>query len=156
MFDWMRRKSKCHLPALWWCTTNLEDVSCCCGIACSTIGNVPVFFRRDAMDIQVESRGDRRIVRIRDKITFEYCPVLQARLDSVLDDNVREVVLDFKDVPFMDSSGIGEVLRLFKLLRDKDGELVLINPNSKLRGLFDMYRFRKFMRIRDAVEPGQE
>ncbi len=108
------------------------------------------------MEIQVESRGDRQIVRIRDKITFEYCPVLQARLDSVLDDNVREVVLDFKDVPFMDSSGIGEVLRLFKLLRDKDGELVLINPNVKLRGLFDMYRFGKFMRILDAVEPGQE
>jgi anti-anti-sigma factor len=108
------------------------------------------------MDIQVESRGDRRIVRIKNKITFEHCPMLQARFDGVLDANVREVVIDFQGVPFMDSSGVGEILRLYKLVRDRQGEVVLINPNQKLRNLFAMYRFEKFMKIRDCVEAGQE
>ncbi len=108
------------------------------------------------MDIQVESRGDRRIVRIKDKITFEHCPLLQSRLDGVLEKGVREVLIDFRDVPFMDSSGIGEILRLYKLVRDQHGEVVLINPNQKLRNLFTMYRFEKFMKIRDAVEAGEE
>ena len=99
------------------------------------------------MDIQVESQGDRRIVHIQGKITFEYCPVLQNRLDSVVDPGVREVVIDFKEVPFIDSSGIGEVLRLFKRMRDGNGEVVLLNPNQKLRDLFSMYRFDKFMKI---------
>ena len=108
------------------------------------------------MDIQVESQGDRRIVRIKNKITFEHCPDLQTRLDSLLEEDVREIVLDFKDVPFMDSSGIGEVLRLFKQMRDRKGSLVLINPNLKLRELFDMYRFRQFMKIVDEVETGRE
>lgn len=109
-----------------------------------------------AMDIQVESRGDRRIVRIRSKITFELCPLLQSRLDSVVEEGVREVVVDFREVPFIDSSGIGEVLRLYKLVRDRQGEVVLINPNQKLRSLFTMYRFERFMKIRDSVEVGQE
>jgi anti-anti-sigma factor len=108
------------------------------------------------MDIQVESRGTRRIVRIQDKITFEHCPVLQSRLDQVLEGDVREVVIDFRDVPFMDSSGIGEILRIFKILRDREGELALINPNEKLRNLFTMYRFANFMQIREEVEPGEE
>ena len=108
------------------------------------------------MDIQVESRGDRRIVRITGKITFEHCPLLQSRLDGVLEQEVREVVVDFGGVPFMDSSGIGEILRLYKLVRDLHGEVVLINPNQKLRSLFAMYRFEKFMKIRDSVEAGQE
>jgi anti-anti-sigma factor len=108
------------------------------------------------MDIQVEARGDRRIVRIREKVTFERCPQLQTRLDRILEEPIREVVIDFRDVPFIDSSGIGEILRLFKLVRERKGELVLINPNRKLRELFKMYRFENFMRIRDAVEPGQE
>jgi anti-anti-sigma factor len=108
------------------------------------------------MEIQVESRGERRIVRIKDKITFEHCPQLQSSLDPVLEAGVREVVIDFKDVPFMDSSGIGEVLRLFRLMRDRHGELVLINPNRKLRNLFTMYRFEKFMRIREEVQAGEE
>ncbi len=108
------------------------------------------------MDIQVESRGDRRIVRIKDKITFEHCLLLQSRLDGVVEKGVREVLIDFRDVPFMDSSGIGEILRLYKLVRDHQGEVVLINPNQKLRNLFTMYRFEKFMKIRDSVEAGEE
>jgi anti-anti-sigma factor len=108
------------------------------------------------MEIQVESRGDRRIIRIKDKITFEHCPTLQSHLDPVLEPGVREIVIDFKDVPFMDSSGIGEILRLFKQLRDRNGDLVLINPNRKLRNLFTMYRFEKFMKIREEVEAGKE
>ena len=108
------------------------------------------------MDIQVESRGDKRIVRISGKITFEHCPALASQLDPVLEVGVREVVVDFKNVPFMDSSGIGEVLRLFKLMRDRGGSVVLINPNRKLLSLFSMYRFEKFMKVLEEVEAGKE
>ena len=104
------------------------------------------------MDIQVESLDDRRIVRIKGKITFEYCPALQSRFDGLLNEQVREIAIDFKDVPFIDSSGIGEVLYLFKRMREAGGDVVLLNPNRKLRGLFSMYRFDQFMKIREEVE----
>ena len=104
------------------------------------------------MDIQVESLGNRRIVHIKGKITFEYCPVLQSRLDSIVGEDVREVVIDFKEVPFIDSSGVGEVLRLFKRMKDSNGEVILANPNQKLRELFSMYRFDQFMKIRQEPE----
>ncbi|MEJ2108752.1 MAG: STAS domain-containing protein [Acidobacteriota bacterium] len=100
------------------------------------------------MDIQVESKGIRQIVRIRGNITFERCPEFQRHLDKVLAENdVLEVVIDFEKVPFIDSSGVGEVLRLFKRMRELDGEVVLMNPNRKLLELFLMYRFERFMRI---------
>jgi anti-sigma B factor antagonist len=102
-----------------------------------------------AMDIQVESHGEARIVHIKGKVTFEYCPALQKHLDSLLDEGARQVEIDFKDVPFIDSSGVGEVLRLFKRLKDVGGEVVLANPNQKLRSLFSMYRFNQFMKIRE-------
>lgn len=108
------------------------------------------------MDIQVETDGPRRIIRIEGKITFEHCPLLQSRLDGVLEDGGGEIVIDFRNVPFMDSSGIGEILRLYKLVRDRGGQVELVNPNHKLRSLFAMYRFEKFMRIRDAVEAEQK
>jgi anti-anti-sigma factor len=107
------------------------------------------------MDIQVESQGERRVVHLKGKVTYEHCPELQARLDRVLAEGVRDVVIDFKEVPFLDSSGIGEILRLFKLMRERQGELVLVNPNQKLRTLFTMYRFDKFMKIRGEGEPAR-
>jgi anti-anti-sigma factor len=108
------------------------------------------------MDIQVESQDYRRIVRIKGKVTFECCPALQSRLDKVVEKDVREVAIDFREVPFIDSSGVGEVLRLFKRMRDIGGNLLLLNPNQKLRDLFSMYRFDQFMTIRNDGEAGQE
>lgn len=105
------------------------------------------------MNIQVESQRNRRIVRVNGKITFEYCPVLQNRLHAVSDDeDVREVVIDFRQVPFIDSSGVGEILRLFKRIREVDGEVVLMNPNKKLQDLFLMYRFDQFMKICEETD----
>jgi len=100
------------------------------------------------MNIQVESQRNRRIVRVNGRITFEYCPVFQNRLDAVsTEEDVRQVVIDFSQVPFIDSSGVGEILRLFKRIRELDGEVVLMNPNKKLQDLFLMYRFDQFMKI---------
>jgi anti-sigma B factor antagonist len=108
------------------------------------------------MDIQIESSGDRRIIRIKEKVTFEHCELFHNQVKPALDDSVREVVIDFKDVPFMDSSGIGEILRIFRVMQDRKGQLTLINPNHKLRDLFNMYRFEQYMKILDRVEAGQE
>jgi anti-anti-sigma factor len=107
------------------------------------------------MDIQVESHDDRRILHIQGKITFEHCSELQSRLDSILDKGVREVVLDFREVPFIDSSGVGEVLRLFKRVKESGGRIVLANPNRKLRELFAMYRFDQFMEIIEEPAHGK-
>jgi anti-anti-sigma factor len=105
------------------------------------------------MDIQVESLGTCRIVHLKGKVTYEHCSELQARLDEILEQDVNEITIDFRDVPFLDSSGIGEILRLYKIVRDRKGELTLTNPNQKLRTLFAMYRFDKFMKIRNGGEP---
>ena len=103
------------------------------------------------MDIQVETCGHSRIVHIKGKVTFEYCSALQHRLDSFSEEGVQEVLIDFKMVPFIDSSGIGEILRLYKRMRDINGEVILLNPNEKLRSLFSMYRLDQFMKIQEQT-----
>jgi anti-sigma B factor antagonist len=107
------------------------------------------------MDIQVESRGAIRIVRIKGKLTSECSSELQREFHSLLtQEGVREVIVDLKEVPFIDSSGVGEILRLFKRVRSMEGKVVLMNPNRKLRDLFLMYRFDRFMEISDEKIPG--
>jgi anti-sigma B factor antagonist len=99
------------------------------------------------MDIQVETFENCRIVHLKGKVTFEHCPMLQEYLDSVFKENAPCIIIDFKEVPFIDSSGIGEVLRLFKQMKDAGGEVILRNPNRKIRDLLVMYRFDQFMTI---------
>jgi anti-sigma B factor antagonist len=105
------------------------------------------------MDIQVETFENCRIVHLKGKVTFEHCPVLQRHLDSVFKENRHCIIIDFKQVPFIDSSGVGEILRLFKQMKDAGGDVILRNPNRKIRDLFTMYRFNQFMEILEQSDP---
>jgi anti-sigma B factor antagonist len=108
------------------------------------------------MDIQVESHGASQIVRINGKLTSECSMELQRGFDAVLSgQGVRKVIVDLKEVPLIDSSGVGEIIRLFKQVRRVDGKVVLMNPNKKLRDLFLMYRFDRFMEVCDEKDPGR-
>ena len=101
------------------------------------------------MDIQVETLGNRQIVHINDKITVEHCPALENRLASLHREKVQEVVFDFKNVPFLDSSGVELLVRFIKRLRDENTDFEVINPNGRVRDLFRLYRLETFMKLRE-------
>ena len=50
----------------------------------------------------------------------------------------RRLVLDFSDVSFMDSSGIGLVMGRYKLMRSWDGELRLTGLSRRLRQMMTL------------------
>jgi stage II sporulation protein AA (anti-sigma F factor antagonist) len=45
----------------------------------------------------------------------------------------KELVLDFKDVTFMDSSGIGLVMGRYSLMQELEGKLHVVNLSSHIR-----------------------
>ncbi len=50
----------------------------------------------------------------------------------------RKVILDFKDVTFMDSAGIGMVLGRYKMINMIGGKLEMENVSVPLKKIFDM------------------
>jgi anti-sigma B factor antagonist len=49
---------------------------------------------------------DQRLLVVRGEIEFQTAPKLRAAIGSALDDNVRRLVLDLRDVTFIDSTGL--------------------------------------------------
>lgn len=50
----------------------------------------------------------------------------------------RKVVLDFNNVTFMDSAGIGMVLGRYKMINMLGGTLEMKNVNASVKKIFDM------------------
>lgn len=67
--------------------------------------------------------------------------------DAVMTDKPEELVLDFTDVSFMDSSGIGLVMGRYKLQTEQNGRLTVkgtspqIKKVMKLAGLDRLAKF---------------
>lgn len=62
----------------------------------------------------------------------------------------RKVILDFNNVSFMDSAGIGMVLGRYKMINMLGGTLEMKNVNSSVRKIFEMSGITKICPIGDA------
>ncbi len=62
----------------------------------------------------------------------------------------RKVVLDFNNVTFMDSAGIGMVLGRYKMINMLGGTLEMRNVNTNVRKIFEMSGITKICPISDA------
>lgn len=59
----------------------------------------------------------------------------------------RKVVLDFNNVTFMDSAGIGMVLGRYKMINMLGGTLEMKNVNTSIRKIFEMSGITKICAI---------
>lgn len=59
----------------------------------------------------------------------------------------RKVVLDFNNVSFMDSSGIGMILGRYKMVKMIGGSLEMKNVSKSVKKIFDMSGITKICNI---------
>lgn len=72
---------------------------------------------------------------------------LREILLRVLDQGARHIVVNLKDVSYIDSSGIGILFGLCTTLQKSGGRLVLLNPNPRLRDVMKLTRLDTLIEI---------
>jgi anti-anti-sigma factor len=71
------------------------------------------------------------------KLTLGSTPVLKEALRDKLSAHKR-IVMDLKEVPMIDSSGLGSVVGLYVSARTRGCELQVANASEQIRNLFSM------------------
>ncbi|MCI8501250.1 MAG: anti-sigma factor antagonist [Oscillospiraceae bacterium] len=94
------------------------------------------------MSIQINASDELVTVYLTGEIDHHSAREIREEIDRSLESNQPKLlVMDFKNVGFMDSSGIGLVMGRYKLMQTMDGTVKVVNtPNHikkvmKLAGL---------------------
>ncbi len=74
---------------------------------------------------------------------------LRRVVEELVDDGARRLAINLAGVSFMDSSGIGELVRVFTKLRKDGGRSILFAPNKQVRMLLKMVRLDTVLEIAD-------
>lgn len=81
---------------------------------------------------------------------------LNHKLHELVEQGQRNVVIDLKDVEFMNSSGLGLLLGGASTLRNAGGALKLANASAKIMTLITISKltpvFETFSSVKEAVE----
>jgi anti-sigma B factor antagonist len=86
---------------------------------------------------QRREEGDCTVVECFGKLISENVPLLKETMRGAWEKKGR-VVLDLKEVPMMDSSGLGAVVTLHVSARTKGCKLEVVNASKQIMDLFSM------------------
>ena len=97
--------------------------------------------------------GERLLVGLDGELDHYCAQSVRRELDSLLrDPTVRQLILDFSGLTFMDSSGIGVILGRYRVLRERGGSMGVIHMNDHVSRIFHMSGMDRVIHQLDKVQ----
>jgi anti-anti-sigma factor len=105
------------------------------------------------MKYEVSDYKDKALLVIKENlVTDPAAKEFKEVLTSLIDNDRKEIVIDFSNVAFIGSSGIGKLLLAYKRLDDLGGKIYIIGLNKDIKELFITFRLKEFFPIYDKLE----
>ncbi|MDE6549892.1 MAG: STAS domain-containing protein [Clostridia bacterium] len=86
----------------------------------------------------ISSKGIYTVISLRGELDESCAAALRNQLDSQLCNTGNNVVFDFGEVSFMDSTGIGMLLGRYKKLKAMGKNVYIANPHSHIDRIISM------------------
>ena len=93
-----------------------------------------------------------KVIKLSGNLNATTSQEFRQSITKILEVGVKIVLVDFQDVTFMDSSGLGALVLAFKTLRAADTKLVLCSINEQVRILFELTNMDKIFEIFPSQE----
>ena len=78
------------------------------------------------------------VVRVKGELDGMTSPVLRQELYDLIDDGGRSFRLDLRAMTYIDSSGLSALLGILRRVKERGGELALVNPRRSTLRVFEI------------------
>ena len=107
-----------------------------------------------ALTAKTRRIGNVAIVDLNGKVTLgENTGILRDELKSLLAQGNKHIILNLKDVSYVDSAGLGELVGAYTTATNQGGAVKLLHMQSKMR---DLMQITKLHTIFPAFEDEQQ
>ncbi len=108
------------------------------------------------MQIDERTVGDVVILDLKGRITLgDGDELLKDKVNSLVNQGHRKIILNLAEVPYVDSAGLGEIVRTYTTVSRQGGSLKLLNLTKRITDLLSITKlltvFETFESENDAV-----
>ena len=94
------------------------------------------------------------ILDLKGKLTIgEGDELLKDKINSLIQQGHRKLVLNLEGVPYVDSAGLGEIVRTYTTVSRQGGNLKLLNLTKRIE---DLLSITKLLTVFDTFESEQD
>jgi len=107
------------------------------------------------MEIKIDVRpkgNDITLIILRGEIGTETVNQFKDKIDQIVNDGKNKLIMDFQEVNYLNSMGLGVVAATLKKVKKNKGDLKLINLSPAVQELFELTRLTKVFEIFDSEE----
>ncbi|HEY7449024.1 MAG TPA: STAS domain-containing protein [Vicinamibacterales bacterium] len=91
------------------------------------------------MEINERTSGDIMILDLKGRMTLgEGDELLKDKINSLLLQGYKKLVLNLEHVPYIDSAGLGEIVRTYTTVSRQGGSLKLLNLTKRIEDLLSI------------------
>jgi anti-sigma B factor antagonist len=106
------------------------------------------------MQIEERNVGDVKVLDLKGKITLgEGDELLKDKVNSLVNQGNKKIVLNLAEVPYIDSAGLGEIVRTYTTVSRQGGSLKLLNLTKRIT---DLLAITKLLTVFETFESENE
>lgn len=106
------------------------------------------------MQIEERAVGDVTVLDLKGRVTLgEGDELLKDKVNSLINQGRRKLVLNMADVPYIDSAGLGEIVRTYTTVSRQGGNLKLLALTKRIQ---DLLAITKLLTVFESFESEQE
>lgn len=106
------------------------------------------------MTIEERPTGNVMILDLKGKLTIgDGDELLKDKINSLVQQGHTKLILNLAEVPYIDSGGLGQVVRTYTTVKQHNGSLKLMNVTKRIE---DLLAITKLLTVFDVFETEQE
>jgi anti-sigma B factor antagonist len=86
--------------------------------------------------LDTRTEVDWTVLDVAGEVDLSTAPTLRSRIDELIREGVRHLVVDLTAVGFMDSSGLSVLVSVMKRMEDADGRLAIVCSRDPVLKVF--------------------
>ena len=106
------------------------------------------------MEINIGMDGDIVVMDITGDLVANTAEELKAQVEKLTEKNFVYILLEMHKVNFMDSSGLGACMAVYKKLRERNGALVCARPSEAVSKIFRITKADKKISVVSSSTEG--
>jgi len=99
------------------------------------------------MNLTVEKVSSHLIIKLDGQFDLHTAKDFKTKVTRYLNKEDKNLILDLETIDFIDSSGIGAILSIYKKVEKNGVELVIINISSPLKRVFELSGLLNIIRL---------
>jgi len=116
-----------------------------------------IFYARnkegETLKVKSKRMRDTLVVSIGGELDHHTSEIIRSEMDELLEDpTVKNMIIDAKNLSFMDSSGVGVFIGRYKKLSSRGGSIAITNINSHIDKIFEVSGLYKIIKSYPSVQ----